>query len=209
MTCLFLMTTRLKPLAALLPALFTLSPAGAQQSAGVEGRQPLPSITVYASRFEEKLADALPQTSIVTAAEIQKSGASNVSEVLSKVAGLPLKLNLDGSTNAVIDMKGYGDSASNNIVVLLDGVRLSEHEQTMARTSMIPVEAIDHIEITKTGNSVLYGDGANGGTINIITRKNVGNLTVVSAGLASYTGYQSGLYHSQALEDSELSLFAR
>ncbi len=207
------MTTRLKPLAALLPALLTLSPAYAQQSTGVstgiEGGQPLASITVYASRFEEKLADALPQTSIVTAAEIQKSGASNVSEVLSKVAGLPLRPNLDGSTNAVIDMKGYGDAASNNIVVLLDGVRLSEHEQTMARTSMIPIEAIDHIEITKTGNSVLYGDGANGGTINIITRKKVGNLTVVSAGLASYAGYQSGLYHSQALEDSELSFFAR
>ena len=213
MTCLFLMTTRLKPLAALLPALFTMVPAGAQPfsgvGTGVEGGQPLPSITIYASRFEEKLADALPQTSIVTAAEIQKSGANNVSEVLSKVAGLPVKLNLDGSTNAVVDIKGFGDTASNNIVVLLDGVRLSEHEQTMARTSMIPVEAIDHIEITKAGNSVLYGDGANGGTINIITRKNVGNLTVVTAGVASYAGYQSGLYHSQALQDSELSLFAR
>ena len=169
----------------------------------------LPSITVYASRFEEKLADALPQTSVVTAAEIQKSGASNVSEVLSKVAGLPMRINLDGSTNAVIDMKGYGDTASNNVVVLLDGVRLSENEQTVARTSMIPLEAIDHIEITKTGNSVLYGDGATGGTINIVTKKNVGNLTVVSGGLASYSGYQSSLYHSQALESSELSLFAR
>ena len=164
---------------------------------------------VYASRFEEKLGDALPQTSIVTSAEIQKSGASNVSEVLSKVAGLPMRTNLDGSTNAVIDMKGYGDTASNNVVVLLDGVRLSENEQTVARTSMIPLEAIDHIEITKTGNSVLYGDGATGGTINIVTKKNVGNLTVVSGGLASYSGYQSSLYHSQALESSELSLFAK
>lgn len=169
----------------------------------------LPSITVYASRFEEKLPDALPQTSIVTDSEIQKSGASNVSEVLSKVAGLPMRINLDGSTNAVVDMRGYGDTAFNNVVVLLDGVRLSENEQTVARTSMIPLEAIDHIEITKTGNSVLYGDGATSGTINIVTKKNVGNLTVVSGGLASYSGYQSGIYHSHALESSELSLFAR
>ena len=186
------MNTRLKPLAALLPALFILSPAVAQQTTGVnsssEGASVLPSITVYASRFEEKLADALPQTSVVTAAEIQKSGASNVSEVLSKVAGLPMRINLDGSTNAVIDMKGYGDTASNNVVVLLDGVRLSESEQTVARTSMIPLEAIDHIEITKTGNSVLYGDGATGGTVNIVTKKNAGNLTMVSGGLASYSG---------------------
>ena len=146
---------------------------------------------------------------MVTSAEIQKSGASNISEVLSKVAGLPIRINLDGSTNAVVDMKGYGDTASSNVVVLLDGVRLSESEQTVARTSMIPLEAIDHIEITKTGNGVLYGDGATGGTINIVTRRNVGNLTVVSGGLASYAGYQSGIYHSQALEGSELSIFAR
>ena len=200
-------------MAALLPSLFILSTAEAQPSAGnganFEALQAQPAILVYASRFEEKLLDALPQTNIVTAAEIQKIGASNVSEVLSRVAGLPVRLNLDGSTNAVVDIKGFGDTASNNIVVLLDGVRLSEQEQTMARTSMIPIEAIDHIEITKAGNSVLYGDGANGGTINIITRKNLGNLTVVTAGVASYAGYQSGLYHSHALQDSELSLFAR
>lgn len=201
------MNTRSKPLAALLPMLFTLAPAQAQQEP--ESASAGPSITVYASRFEEKLVDALPQTSIVTAADIQKSGASNVSEVLSKVVGLPMRINLDGSSNAVIDMRGYGDTASNNVVVLLDGVRLSESEQTAARTSMIPLEAIDHIEITKAGNSVLYGDGATGGSINIITKKNVGNLTVVSGGLASYSGHQSGIYHSQALEGSELSLFGR
>lgn len=207
------MNTCQKPLVALLPVLFTISPVGAQQAA-VTSANPgpyltVPSITVYASRFEEKLADALPQTSIVTAAEIQRSGASNVSEVLSKVAGLPMRLNLDGSTNAVIDIRGYGDTAFNNVVVLLDGVRLSENEQTVARTSMIPLEAIDHIEITKTGNSVLYGDGATGGTVNIVTRRNVGNLTVVTGGVASYAGFQSGLFHSQALEKGELSFFAK
>lgn len=207
------MYTHRKPLAALLPMLLSIAYAGTQPALATdtspERSSSLSSITVYASRFEERLVDALPHTSVVTATEIHRSGASNVSEVLSRVAGLPVRLNLDGSTNAVIDMKGYGDTASNNIVVLLDGVRLSEHEQSTARTSMIPVEAIDHIEITKTGNSVLYGDGANGGTINIVTRKNVGNLTVVSGGLASYAGYQSGLYRSQALKNSELSIFAR
>lgn len=205
------MKNPLKPLAALLPALLTVSPAGAQQhaAAGPETVSTIADVTVYASRFEEQLTDALPQTSIVTAAEIQKSGASNISEVLARVVGLPVRSNLDGSTNAVVDMRGYGDTAPNNVVILLDGVRLSESEQTAARTSMIPLEAIDHIEITRTGNSVLYGDGANGGTINIVTRKKMGNLTVVSGGLASYSGYQSGLYHSQALENGEWSLFAR
>lgn len=164
---------------------------------------------VYASRFEEKAADALPQTSVITSADILGSGASNVSEVLSKVMGLATRANLDGSTNAVIDMRGYGDTADNNVVILLDGVRISENEQASARTSMIPVEIIDHMEITYGGNSVLYGDGATGGTINIVTKKVVGEMTVVSGGLSSYAGYQASLFHTRELGNSQLSLFAK
>jgi len=169
----------------------------------------LPPVMVYASRFEEKAADALPQTSIVTAAAILASGASNVSEVLSRVVGLPTTINLDGSTNAVVDMRGYGDTASNNMVVLLDGVRISENEQAAAKTSMIPLEIIDHIEVTYGGNSVLYGDGATGGTIHIVTKKQVGDLSVVSGGLSSYSGVQTSLYQSKALGTSQLSVFGR
>ena len=164
---------------------------------------------VYASRFEEKATDSLPQTSIITSHEILNSGATNVSDVLSKVVGLPSTINLDGSTNAVVDMRGFGDTASNNMVMLLDSVRISEVEQTTAKTSLIPLEMIDHIEITYGGNSVLYGDGATGGTINIITKKAVGELTVVSGGVASYSSFQSNLFHARTLGSSQLSIFAR
>lgn len=169
----------------------------------------LQPITVHASRFEEKPADALPQTFHITAQEILSSGATNVSEALSRVAGLPTRTNLDGSTNAVVDMRGFGEAASNNLVVLLDGVRLSENEQTAARTSMIPMEVIDHIEITRGGNSVLFGDGATGGTINIVTKKRVGNVTVASAGVGSYSAYQTSLFHAIEQNGLDVSLFAK
>jgi iron complex outermembrane receptor protein len=88
-------------------------------------------------------------------------------------------------------------------------VKLSENEQATARTSMIPLEAIDHIEITKGGNSVLYGDGATSGTINIVTKRNTGNLTVATAGIGSYAGLQGSLYHAQDFGMHQLSLFAK
>lgn len=169
----------------------------------------LGAVTVYGSRFQETIDQALPQTTIVTATEIQKSGLMNISEVLKNLGNLNTRQNLDGSSNAVIDMRGFGGAADNNVVVLLDGVRLSENEQTSARTSFIPLEAIDHIEITKGGNAVLYGDGATSGSINIVLKKNVGNLTAVSAGIASYSGYQSNIYHSEDLGKEQLGIFAR
>jgi len=166
------------------------------------------AVLIYASRFEEPVENSLPQTFIITDREIQKSGFSNVSEVLQKIGGLTVRQNLDGSTNGVIDIRGFGDAADNNVLVLLDGVRLSENEQASARTSLIPLEAIDHIEIMRGGNSVLYGDGATGGTINIVTKSNLNDLTVVSAGLGSYSTIQSSVFHARKNNDISLTFLA-
>ena len=167
------------------------------------------AVLIYASRFEEPVENSLPQTFIITDREIQKSGLSNISEVLQKIGGLTVRQNLDGSTNGIIDIRGFGDAADNNVLVLLDGVRLSENEQASARTSLIPLEAIDHIEITKGGNSVLYGDGATGGIINIVTKTKLNDLTVVTAGVGSYSNLQSSVFHSRKSEGINLTFFGR
>jgi len=170
---------------------------------------PPSSVVIYATRFEEQVENSLPQTFIVTDREIQKSGLSNVSEVLQKIGGLTVRQNLDGSTNGVIDIRGFGDAADNNVLVLLDGVRLSEIEQASARTSLIPLEAIDHIEITRGGSSVLYGDGATGGVINIVTKTKLNDLTVVTAGVGSYSNLQSNVFHSRKNENFNLTFFGK
>ncbi len=167
----------------------------------------LQAVTVYGSRFQEAASNTLPQTNLITATDIQKSGLTNVADVLKKLGNLSVRQDLYGNANASIDMGGFGDAADNNIVVLLDGVRISENEQSSARISLIPIEAIEQIEITRSGNSVLYGDGANGGVINIITKKNLDNLTVISAGAGSYGSYQSNLYTSKKFGDISASVF--
>src|SRR5690606_12370756 len=50
-------------------------------------------------------------------------------------------------------------------------IRISENEQQPAMTSAIPIEAIERIEIVRGGSGVLYGDGATGGVIHIITKR--------------------------------------
>ena len=167
----------------------------------------LGAITIYGSRFQEKDNQALPQSNIISAIDIQKSGLTNIAEILKKVGGLPIRQDLYGNSNATIDLGGFGDAADNNLVVLLDGVRISENEQSSARISLIPIEAIEQIEITRGGNSVLYGDGANGGIINIISKKNIDNLNVVSAGIASNNSYQSNIYTSKKFGDISASVF--
>jgi iron complex outermembrane receptor protein len=59
------------------------------------------------------------------------------------------------------------------MVIVLDGVRLSENELSNAILSTIPIDSVERIEITRGGASVLYGDGATGGVVNIVTRRPV------------------------------------
>ncbi|QWD80162.1 TonB-dependent receptor [Polynucleobacter sp. MWH-Spelu-300-X4] len=167
----------------------------------------LGAITIYGSRFQEKDNQTLPQSNIISSVEIQKSGLTNIADVLKKIGGLPIRQDLYGNTNATIDLGGFGDSADNNVVVLLDGIRISENEQAPARISLIPIEAIEQIEITRGGNSALYGDGANGGVINIISKKNLDSLNIVSAGIGSNNTYQSNLYTAKKFGDISASVF--
>jgi iron complex outermembrane receptor protein len=59
----------------------------------------------------------------------------------------------------------------------VDGIRISENELSPAMMSAIPVESVERIEIVRGGSSVLYGDGATGGTIQIITKRGTKNGT--------------------------------
>jgi iron complex outermembrane receptor protein len=57
------------------------------------------------------------------------------------------------------------------MVIMVDGVRLNENELANTVLSTIPIDTVERIEITRGGGSVLYGEGATGGVIQIFTRR--------------------------------------
>ncbi|HEY5799816.1 MAG TPA: TonB-dependent receptor, partial [Burkholderiaceae bacterium] len=61
--------------------------------------------------------------------------------------------------------------SSQNMVVLVDGVRLSENELSGASLTGIAIDTVERIEIVRGGSSVLYGEGATGGVIQVITKR--------------------------------------
>ncbi len=56
---------------------------------------------------------------------------------------------LDGSPDFGLDLRGFGSDSSQNMVIVLDGVRLSENELSNAILSTIPIDTVDRIEITR------------------------------------------------------------
>ncbi len=169
----------------------------------------LETITVYGSRFRENLTQLPSNITIISSDEINKSGLNNIADIIVRLGNVTGKTDLNSENNLSFDLRGFGANADQNIVVLLDGMRLSENENTSAKTNFIPTELIEKIEIVRGGNSVLYGDGANSGVINIITKKNVENLTTLSVGAGSYKTYDTELFKSHKFDDVQVIVFGK
>lgn len=128
------------------------------------------SVVVTSTRFNSVTQDNPIATQVITSDEIQESSANTVAEVLQKLGGVHTRITFTGIPDSSVDLRGFGMTGDQNTLVLVNGFRLSENEGISARLSSIPIGSIERIEILRGAGAVLYGSGATGGTINIITR---------------------------------------
>lgn len=126
-------------------------------------------VVVTATRFEEPAGKEAIGVSIITAEDIKQSGARTLPQLLARQSGIGFR-DASGSPDVQIDLRGFGVTGDQNTLVLLDGVRMNENELTTVRWSSIPLESIERVEIVRGSGAVLYGNGATGGVINIITK---------------------------------------
>ena len=116
-------------------------------------------------------------TSVITAEDIASAPAQDLPEIIAQQTGIQIQHIGAGVNGArdVVDMRGFGASATSNVLVLVNGRRFNDFDLQGFDFSSIPLNSIERIEITR-GNSgaVLYGDGAVGGVINIVTKTGAG-----------------------------------
>ena len=133
---------------------------------------PEPAEVIVTAPSADGTARTAPHSvSVITREDITRSTATSVSELLSREAGVVLRSFFGGDKNAGIDLRGMGDTAGSNVLVLVDGVRLNELDLSGADLSTVPLSQIERIEVVRGAGSVRYGDGAVGGVINIRTRR--------------------------------------
>jgi iron complex outermembrane receptor protein len=126
-------------------------------------------VVVTATRFPDSKQDLPVGVTVITTEDIRRSASTNLTEIIAQ-QGLVHVRNTTGSPNQQLDLRGFGITGDQNTLVLVDGVRVSENEQASAQLATIPLDSIERIEIVRGSGAVLYGGGASGGTINIITR---------------------------------------
>jgi iron complex outermembrane recepter protein len=167
--------------AVLVPAMLAVMPAYGQTPIDEQSE----NILVTATRLDNQDSKALGYVTVISASDIENSTARTVPELLAREAGI-LSRSLYGNngTRASVDIRGFGAASTQNTLILLDGRRLNDIDLSAVDYGTIPIKSIERIEIMRNGGSVLYGDGATGGTINIITRQPAtsGSSAFVEAG---------------------------
>jgi iron complex outermembrane receptor protein len=138
-----------------------------------------PAVIVTATRFPENRLEAPVGMTIISSEEIARDTARTLPELLSRFVSIHARDN-SGSPDQQIDLRGFGITGDQNTLVLLDGVRLNENDLSSTKLSAIPLQSIERIEILPGGGAVLFGGGASGGTINIITKSPIKDLAEIT-----------------------------
>lgn len=140
-------------------------------------------IVVTATRIPYSDADAPYASEVHTHAMIEQSGAVTLFDYLAQHTSVQVLPGYGNKFTPLIDMRGYGiGDGYQNVVVSLDGQRLNNIDGVPQLIGAIPLASIDRIEITQGSGSVMYGDGATAGSIQIYTRPYDGVSVGVSAG---------------------------
>ena len=128
-------------------------------------------IVVTATRVDDKIRQIPKNITVITSADIALAPSNNIVDLLSREADLNLRSFFGHDGRAGIDIRGMGDTFVSNVVIMVDGYRLNATDMSGANLSSIPLGRVERIEIVRGGGSVMYGNGAVGGVVNIITKQ--------------------------------------
>ena len=128
----------------------------------------LEEVVVTASRIESPLGEAPANVTVITAEQIRETGAQTLVDVFDREPGVFTQNLLGNPKTASIDIRGYGEAAPQNVLFLVNGRRINSIDLSGADLAQIPVDAIERVEVYRGPASVLYGDNAAAGAVNII-----------------------------------------
>lgn len=159
----------------------------ASTSTWADASTPLAPVQVTAARAADD--QPIPSTSVITRDDIVRLQATSVEQLLRGVAGFNVSNSGGAGQLTSLFLRGTN---SNQVLLLVDGVRVGSATSGAAAFEFIPVEQVERIEIVRGPNSSLYGADAVGGVIQIFTRSGRGQAAFRPSFSAGYGSYDSG-----------------
>jgi len=146
----------------------------------------LKEVVVTATREKREVRKVPANVTVITEEDIKNSNAKTVLDLLRTEEGIVVR-DLLGIGKAQVDLRGFGETGPFNTLVLVDGRRVNEIDLSGVDWTQLPLDRVERVEIVRGTASVLYGDNAVGGVINIITKAPAEKLTARAGSIfASY-----------------------
>lgn len=126
------------------------------------------SEVIVSGEFKPTPADSsIYKVKLITSKKIQESGSLNLSELLTSEANI--RLSNDGVLGTQIEMLGM---SGQNVKIMIDGVPVIGRLDGNIDLSQINLANVEQVEVIEGPMSVVYGNNALAGTVNLITKRN-------------------------------------
>lgn len=163
-------------------------------------------IIVTATRTAQTEDQTLAPVTVITRAEIELLQPSSLQDLLNDTPGMTISN--QGGPGKISAMFLRGTNA-NQVLVLVDGIRVGSATAGTTPVQDIPVDQIQRIEIVRGPFSSLYGSEAIGGVIQIFLRHAPGTFTPnASVGIGSYSHWKASSGFSAAGEKGWIAVQA-
>jgi iron complex outermembrane recepter protein len=166
-----------------------------KHSISADNQSILDEIVVTASRFDEKITNVPANITVINEERIRNSTAQNIPDLLRTEGGI-LVSDIAGNRRFYnVDIRGFGENGALNTLVLIDGRRVNQTDLSGTDWAQISLDRVQRVEIIRGGRgSVLYGDNATGGVINIITKEGDKLKAGTELAAGSYSTYRVNAY---------------
>ncbi len=152
--------------------------------ASAQSQSALKEVVVTATRVSQALAEIVADVTVIDRAQIERSGAAAVGDLLSRVAGFEMARNGGPGSTTSLYIRG---AETRYTAVYIDGVRVDSQSTGGAAWEGIPLSQIERMEILRGPAGAVYGSNAMGGVVQLFTRRTVGSFSpYVTIGFGTY-----------------------
>lgn len=162
--------------------------------AAADSNDSLEDVVVTATRTPTALGEVPASVSVVSADQIRSIAAQGLDEVLQHVPGINFTMmgpNVGHPTSYNEGMRGLS-TTSTRLLLLVDGVPLNDPFFGYIQWNRIPLGNIDRVEVVRGGGAALWGNGAMGGVINVLTKPPETQGVDLEAAGGNYGTYRGG-----------------
>jgi iron complex outermembrane receptor protein len=148
----------------------TTTPTDSKAEVKGPPRQEAAEVTVIASRLpsaKENINDMASNITYKSKQDLAETQPATFQEAVKDTESAVFFDEVGNGVDSTFSLRGFNDPSA--VIFLVDGVRVNDIDNNIAKLPLIPMRDVDSIQIERGSTSSVYGSGAFGGVVNVTT----------------------------------------